>query len=358
MKKGNSNQYYQTKYIGTAVFLFLFFVLGGIVIAESGHPDAKIKNLFDAIYYAVVTIGTVGYGDFYPVTIVGKILAIFLVLFTIGFMGFIIGNITTKINRYMEESKLGQKGTDFKNHVIMIGWDKFSKQVLDQIILTNFKVVVITRLKEEIDVIYELYSKERVFVVYSESESQKTLDRANIREASTLFINLPEDLEALVYVLNTKKLYPNIDFVVSINNSDLKQTFLNAGVTHIVARNELASKLVASYVFEPEVATFTEDLMSTAINEFDYDIQQYYVNEKNIYLGKHYKEVFVDLKNDYNVILIGISKYRDGARQLIYNPSKKIVIEEKDYLLVIASGMSKKKIEVAFGAIEGKKFDN
>ncbi len=332
----------------------ILFLLILLIFVERNHPDAKITNIFDAIWYAMVTIATVGYGDFYPVTFVGKIIGMILVLFTVGFMGFIIGQITTKINEYMEKDKLGLFGTDFSNHVVLIGWDKFSRQVLDQIIHTEFKVAVITNHRDDIDLIYSTFTKDRVFVHYSEFDNFKSLENVNFRQASSCFINMAEDMDALVYVLNVKKIYPKMDYVVSINNSNLKQTFLNAGVTHTISRNEIASRLVASYVFEPEVATFTEDIMSTAINEFDYDIQQYYVSGQNIFLGKLYKDVFFELKSDYNVVLIGISKFRDGARQLIYNPSKKILIEEQDYLLVIANGMSKKKIEKAFGVREGK----
>lgn len=356
MFKMNKSKILQSKRLVPGIVISILILLIIMVMVERTNPEAKITNLFNAIWYAIVTIATVGYGDYYPVTIAGKIIGAILVLFTIGFMGFIIGKITTKINEYMENEKMGMFGTEFLNHVVMIGWDKFSRQVLDQIIHTDVKIAIVTNNKSDIDLIHSVYSKDRVFVLYSEYDNIKNLDKVNFRKASSCFINLAEDMDALVYVLNVKKLFPKIDYVVSVNNPDLKQTFLNAGVTHTISRNEIAAKLVASYVFEPEVATFTEDVMSTAINEFDYDIQQYYVTKDNIYLDKLYKDAFMDLKSEYNVVLIGISKFRDGVRQLIYNPSKKIIIEEKDYLLVIANGMSKKKIEKAFGVQEGKVF--
>lgn len=56
--------------------------LAGILVTyiESFSPNAKIKNVFDGIWWAVVTVTTVGYGDFVPVTFAGRILAIFLIL--------------------------------------------------------------------------------------------------------------------------------------------------------------------------------------------------------------------------------------------------------------------------------------
>jgi voltage-gated potassium channel len=41
----------------------------------------------DALYYTVVTMATVGYGDFVPVTVLGKVGAIFLIIFGFGIFG-------------------------------------------------------------------------------------------------------------------------------------------------------------------------------------------------------------------------------------------------------------------------------
>ena len=339
------------------IVIAFFLLLAGIVIAEHNASDGKIKTAFDVLWYAAVTIATVGYGDYFPVTVAGKILGMVLVLFTIGFMGFIIGNITTKINKYMEDSKLGRFGTDFTHHLVMIGWDKFSKQVLQQIVLTNYKVAVVTNKKEDVDHIYELFPKNKVFVLFAEFDNFKALEKVNFSTASTCFINFQNDMDALVYAINAKKQFPKMEYVVSLQNTDLKPTFKNAGVDHVVARNEVASRLVASYIFEPEVAQFTEDLMATAINELDYDIQQYLVTSKNPYIGQSYLEVFNSFKATYNAVLIGISKFREGERQLLYNPDKKsLKISENDYLIVIANGFAKTKLEKSFGVIEGKAF--
>jgi voltage-gated potassium channel Kch len=54
---------------------------------ESKSPDAKITSGGDALWYSMVTITTVGYGDFYPVTTAGRITAMFIMFMGVGIIG-------------------------------------------------------------------------------------------------------------------------------------------------------------------------------------------------------------------------------------------------------------------------------
>jgi voltage-gated potassium channel Kch len=58
-------------------------MLSGILItfAESTSEAAGIKNIFDGVWWAIVTVSTVGYGDLVPVTLLGKSIGMILILF-------------------------------------------------------------------------------------------------------------------------------------------------------------------------------------------------------------------------------------------------------------------------------------
>ena len=78
-----------------AVLVSLIIIFGGIAVylAEHGHQGANITKLSDALWWAVVTIATVGYGDYYPVTAAGRLIAIFMMLSGIGIFALLV--ITT-----------------------------------------------------------------------------------------------------------------------------------------------------------------------------------------------------------------------------------------------------------------------
>ena len=54
---------------------------------ESHSPDANITTGGDSLWYSLVTITTVGYGDFYPVTPGGRITAVFIMVAGVGIIG-------------------------------------------------------------------------------------------------------------------------------------------------------------------------------------------------------------------------------------------------------------------------------
>ncbi|MBV9096507.1 MAG: two pore domain potassium channel family protein [Frankiaceae bacterium] len=61
--------------------------------AEQHAHGARIVNMGDAMWWAVTTMTTVGYGDFYPVTAAGKVIAASLMLTGIGLIGVITASV-------------------------------------------------------------------------------------------------------------------------------------------------------------------------------------------------------------------------------------------------------------------------
>ena len=69
-----------------AIVAILIVIFGGIgvYLAEHNHPGANITNLGDAFWWAIVTITTVGYGEFFPLTLVGRMIGVLVMLSGIG----------------------------------------------------------------------------------------------------------------------------------------------------------------------------------------------------------------------------------------------------------------------------------
>ena len=339
---------------GIAYILFLFILDYVLLVSELGEEGSTIHSFGDSVWYMLVTLTSVGYGDIVPTTFIGRTIGYFFILSSLVILGALISSISSNIIKMIEEKKLGFRGTNFTNHIICIGWNDFSRMVIDEVLEASRKVAIITTKKDEIDLIYSQYGKENVFVLYSDLHDLESIKKTNPDLSSEVFLSFEDDTESLLYVINFIKKYPKPNIVVAIENHKLRSTFLTAGVKYVVARNEIASKLVASYVFEPEVADLNIDLMSSAISGEDFDNQQYLVTTKNPFLNKNYDDAFVKLKLKYNIVLLGIVKQVDGENNLMVNARSDTIIELNDYLIIMVGGKIKKRVEKLFGIKEGK----
>ena len=82
---------------------FLFFVVMAqvvlgylMVLIESGHPDTQFQTVGQGVYWAIVTMTTVGYGDFVPQTVLGRLLAAVVMLLGFGIIAIPTGIVTVE----------------------------------------------------------------------------------------------------------------------------------------------------------------------------------------------------------------------------------------------------------------------
>lgn len=333
-----------------ALYAHLFVVL---VQVEKQHARSVIKDYGDAAWYIFVTLTTVGYGDMYPVTTPGKIIGAVFLVSSLGIIGFLIGYISTTVNELKERRNMGYNGTSFKNHVVIIGWDSFARAVTECLLAAGRQVAIILNDKTLIEDIYEDFPRKSVFILYSQYDHIHNFPKVNLTSAALLFVNLPNDTDKLIAILNIKQQYAQAKFLVVLEQTRLKETFESAGVSYVLSKNDIAAKLVASYIFEPDVAHFNNDLLSHALTKNDYDVQEYKVLASNPYAGRQYSEVFVDMKTQYGCLTIGLVKVHDGQRLLLKVPPDTTPVEVGDYLIFILNGDQAPTIAELFHVPEG-----
>ncbi|MFF2844318.1 potassium channel family protein [Paenarthrobacter sp. NPDC057981] len=91
---------------GAAAMLILVGALA-VLDVEQGAPDAKILTFGDAAWWAVTTITTVGYGDLYPVTPIGRVVAAALMMSGIAVLGIVTASIASWLVQRIEENAEG-----------------------------------------------------------------------------------------------------------------------------------------------------------------------------------------------------------------------------------------------------------
>jgi voltage-gated potassium channel len=84
-------------YTVTSVVLLVYVASLAILDQERGHPHARIKTFGDALWWAISTVTTVGYGDQYPITFTGRVIAVLLMIGGITLIGVVTASLASWI---------------------------------------------------------------------------------------------------------------------------------------------------------------------------------------------------------------------------------------------------------------------
>ncbi|MCF7977899.1 MAG: NAD-binding protein [Chromatiaceae bacterium] len=241
----------------------------------------------------------------------------------------------------------------FKDFVVMISWDKFAALVADQLVDANRQVIALSDDLKTVERINSAYDSRQLVAIEMDVFNFEEVKRLPMDRAFGVYVNLASDRERLLFIYKLRKYFEDLSIISPVVNPELKESFSMHRQIFPLSRDEISAKILASHLFERDVATYLNELMSPALSDDDHDIQQYRVLQDNPFCNQMYGDVFIALKKNYNVILIGLSKKTTRGYQLRKNPSDETLVQEGDYLIAILNGRSAQELDKAFGVVEG-----
>jgi voltage-gated potassium channel len=91
-------------YVAGSAAMLVFVGALAVLDVEQSAPDAKIVTFGDALWWAMTTITTVGYGDMYPVTPIGRMVAAALMMSGIAVLGVVTASIASWLVQRVEDT--------------------------------------------------------------------------------------------------------------------------------------------------------------------------------------------------------------------------------------------------------------
>ncbi|MCM3718730.1 potassium channel family protein [Fictibacillus phosphorivorans] len=202
-------------------------------------------TIFEGFYWAVMTAGTVGYGDYTPHSSVVRVLSIFLVFTGGSFLAFttvhFASAVVKKENRYFE----GKNMTKSKNHYIVVGWNERARNTIYALLENN-------EMNEVVLMDDSLYSnplyKEGVHFIQGKASEDGSWMKANIQHAQIVLItadaNLREsdaDMNTILSILTARGLNEKVLIHAEILTSEQSSNAIRAGADHIIQTSNLAA---------------------------------------------------------------------------------------------------------------------
>ena len=325
-----------------AIFLgFLIFIGStGIYLFEHPTNSGQVGNLFDAAYWSIITVSSVGYGDIAPKTTGGRLVAMALILTGLGVLSFVISIIVSAFNDRMQDLREHRTYAELKRYssfVIICGFGRVGRHIAMQLEKHQQRFVIID--SKEVNA-----CKARrlgYLVIHADASKNEVLINAGIKNrAAAVLCTTGDDVVNVYITLTSRHLNPAIRIISRANNQDNAKKLYQAGADNVIQPFEIAAMVVAEYIGQPVAY---EAILGIFREEKQFIMETLCVHPGSVIDGMTIFEVGFELRK---LMLVGVistnpvhrkhkNSYKLKNEHFYFNPERYFVLRAGDLLVVL-----------------------
>ena len=233
------------------VLILIYGILGSIYIMG--------LDIYDSIYYTIITLATVGYGDITPITPLQKIFSVTLALSGVGVLAYIVTFIISSVTQNLQDMRSGRimerKLADMQNHYILCGFGRVGTAVYEELMKRNQKVIIIEKNEEKLEDIEE---NENVILLNGNATEDKTLKKLNIDKSLGVIVATGSDVDNLFIVLTTRELYNDAWIVSRASKKESINRLKHAGANKVISPESSGGTDIYFAAVQPNLVHITE----------------------------------------------------------------------------------------------------
>jgi voltage-gated potassium channel len=328
--------------ITLAIFMgFLVFIASiAIYLFENNSAGGQIRHLYDAFYWSIVTISTVGYGDITPQTVGGRLVTVTLILTGLGVLSFFTSIIVSAFNDKMDtlrENRTYSELSRFKSFIIICGFGRVGQEVAELFKKDKQDFIIIDKDEKNI-----LVAKQKQFLaIHDDAGNNSVLINAGINRGATAILCATGNDIANVYItLTSRHLNPEITIISRANRQDSENKLYQAGANDVIQPFKIAGLLAAEYIGQPVAF----EAIRSILHEQKRIIMDTLLVSSNSFL-ENMKIDQLDLENRKLTLLGVISSnikhkkhrnhYQVKNQHFYFNPEQHFELQDQDILVVL-----------------------
>lgn len=307
------------------ITVFFYTTLGFYLLEE--------VTISKALWWAVVTMTTVGYGDVTPQKELTRLVVGYpAILLGVMFVGYVLSDISMQLLETARTKRKGLRKMTNSGHVVIIRFvgesrmENIVAEIAKENVALQDNIVVID------DEIEELHPSLAMNFVRGDPTIPSTLEKANLSKAHTAIVfrkpncdATRSDLQAIAIILAIRQQAPELPIISECADAKHLPLLKNAGSNQVVCLEEMREQIIVQELLDPGVVSIVHELTSNLSG-----------NQLYIVDAPRGHQTYQDIKvycQPRDLCLLGI---RRGNNNFLA-PQPTFAIEENDRLICIAT---------------------
>lgn len=247
------------------VLLLLITVMLIFTLDRSGLRDGLDGevSLLDILYFSMVTVTTVGYGDIVPVTPQARLIDAVLVTPIRLFIWLIFLGTAYQLvlQRFIEELRMQRLQARLQDHVVICGFGHSGRSAAQEIVKRGTSpdsVLVIDRTAAVLDDAAELGH----VGLLGDATQEEILRKARLDQAQAVLVCTGRDDTTVLIVLTVRHLWPDVRIVAMVQEEENEKLIRHGGANATVLPSRVGGILVADSIATSDLTAYVLDLIS------------------------------------------------------------------------------------------------
>jgi voltage-gated potassium channel len=304
------------------------------LLGTLGYTLIEDMSPLDALFMTVITLSTVGYGETVPLSDLGRLYTIGLIVLGIGTAFYAVGALTAfviegRLREVLERRSMERTIASLRNPVIVCGFGRFGRSVSEHLRRAESAVVVIDN---DPGVERDCAALGCTFLLGSALDDA-VLAQAGIDRAAAIVAAIPSDSDNVFIALSAHETNPDITIHARAETDAGIRRLQMSGASQVISPHRLGGQRVANAIVRPGVVEFLE--LSAPGDGAEVDLEEVVLSSGSPLIGKALRD-FRSLGMHLAVIAIKRGseslKIQPGADEVLCAGDRVVVVGDHDAL--------------------------
>lgn len=320
--------------------ILLFAVICAGTIGYSVFEDMSV---FDAFYMTIITISSVGFSEVKPLSQVGRIITIIIIVSGISVLTYTLGQVARifvegELRKILGRRKLEKQISKLNDHYIICGFGRIGSIISRELSAENISFVVIEQDTEKIKQLEE----DNFLYLNMDATAEEALLQAGLKKAKGIVTAVKSDADNVFITLTAKGLRSDIFVLARASDVQNESKILRAGASRVVCPYLFGGRRMAQILKKPTVVDFIDSAMMDS--QLGLSMEEAVVGPASDLIGK----TLIDsqIRQRFGVVIVAIKK---PTSEMVFNPTPMEKLEYQDTIVVIGKKEDLKRMNEVLG---------